>query len=283
MPRGAGAPVPRAAPARVVVNVPSRGAADGSGVRVLIVDDERPARDKLHRLVKQRPEVEALFEAPNGRLAVDAVRLHTPDIMFLDIQMPDLDGFAVIEALPRESLPHVVFVTAYDQFALRAFEVHAVDYLLKPFDADRFAAAFDRALRAVRASQVLDGEAHVRRMLRELEREGQLPRLERLLVDDGERSILLPVSEVDWIEAHRNYVRLHARGRVFRTRASIGTLENRLDTARFVRISRSVIVALERVMELSPAGHGDYEVRLTSGMRLTMSRRYRERLAAFQP
>lgn len=252
------------------------------GLRVLIVDDERPAREKLRRFVGADPEVGAILEAAGGVLAVEAVRLESPDIMFLDVQMPDLDGFGVVDALAPEELPHIVFVTAFDRYAVRAFDVHAVDYLLKPFDADRLARALARAKDAVRARRAAEREPEVHRLMETLHQERKLAPLERVLVEQGERVVLLPVSEIDWLEAHRNYVRLHARAQAFRVRTPIGALESRLDPAKFVRIGRSTMVAVDRIAELLPTGHGDYEVRLTTGRRLVLSRRYRDRLEGFR-
>jgi two-component system, LytTR family, response regulator len=252
-------------------------------LRVLVVDDERPAREKLRRLLSADADVLSITEASGGVQAVDAVRQASPDVMFLDVMMPDLDGFAVIGALALAELPHVVFVTASDQYAVRAFEVHAVDYLLKPFDATRLAAAVRRvkaalsaadAVRAAGRSAIHDASAVLRG--------NSLGWLERILVDEGERALLIDVDEVDWIESDRNYARVHARGRVFRVRTPLRALEERLDPQRLVRIGRSVIVAVDRITALTPLGHGDYDVQLRTGRRLVLSRRYRDRLNAFR-
>lgn len=255
---------------------------DRRTLRVLIVDDERPARQKLRRLVAADPAVEAVFEAADGVGALELVRAESPDILLLDVQMPGVDGFGVVDALDPDARPHVVFVTAFDEYAVRAFDAHAVDYVLKPFDAERFARAFARAKEAVASRR--DGEER-RRLERALaEMRGERPQpLERLLVEAGERAVLLPLRDVERLEAARNYVTVHAGGERYRLRTTLDRLEERLDPRRFVRVHRSTIVAVERVAELAPWSHGDYTVLLRSGARVRLSRRYRDRLERFLP
>jgi two-component system LytT family response regulator len=249
---------------------------------ILIVDDERPARVKLRRFVTADPEVGAIYEAGDGLRAVEVARAESPDIVFLDVQMPGLDGFGVIEALSPTERPHVVFVTAFDEHAVRAFDVHAVDYVLKPFDAGRLALALGRAKDAVRGQR--DGEARRRltELLADVRRE-RPERLDRLLVEGAERALLLPLIRVDRLEAARNYVVLHAAGNAYRVRATLDRLEQRLDPRRFVRISRSAMVNVDRIAELKPWSHGDWVVVLSDGVKLRLSRRYRNRLEPFNP
>jgi two-component system LytT family response regulator len=244
-------------------------------MRVLIADDEAPARQKVRRLLAEEPDVEIVGEAATGAEAVRAIRETSPDVVFLDIQMPVLDGFGVVEEVGVDAMPHVVFVTAYDEHALRAFEVRALDYLLKPVTPDRFRLVLER----VRAQLARGGD--VRRDL--AERLDQLvgalapkPRfLRRLLVQDGNKALLLPVERIDRMEADRNYVRLHAGGGTYVVRGSIGSMAERLDPDRFLRINRSEIVRLDAVKELHPWFHGDYRVVMHDGTVLTWSRRYR--------
>jgi two-component system, LytTR family, response regulator len=196
--------------------------------------------------------------------------------------MPGLDGFGVAEALGPDTTPHIVFVTAFDQYAVRAFEVHAVDYLLKPFDEARFGKALARA-KAAQASRTARSERTRLRGLLEEMRAQSPTAADRLLVEVGDRSVLLPVNRIDRIEALRNYVRVYAGTEVFRLRATISRLEERLDSTKFVRINRSAIVNVERIAELRPWSHSDCIVVLTGGAKLRLSRRYRDRLDHFAP
>jgi two-component system, LytTR family, response regulator len=251
-------------------------------LKVLIVDDERPARTKVRRFVSADPDVGQIFEAPDGVRAVDVIRDESPDLVFLDVQMPGLDGFEVVEAIAPDALPHVVFVTAFDDYAVRAFDVHAVDYVMKPFDVERLGRALERAKTAI-ASRRDGGEAaQMQRLLADLRRE-RPERLERLLVQGTERSVLLPLSRVDRFESARNYVVLHAGRESFRVRTTLDRLEQRLDPRRFVRVSRTAIVNVDRVAELKPWSHGDWVVVLSDGAKLRLTRTFRDRLERFSP
>lgn len=249
-------------------------------MRVLIVDDEAPARAKMRRYLGEQADVEIIGEAENGTEAVERIGGLAPDLVFLDVQMPELDGFEVIDAIGIEAMPHVVFVTAYDEHALRAFEVRALDYLLKPFTPERFQAVMERA-RAEVARGSSAGAAELTARLETLMSAvaGRPRYLSRVMVHHANKAFLLPVNRVDRIEADRNYVRLHGGGATFTLRGSIGTLAERLDPEKFLRINRSEIVRLDAVKELQPWFHGDYRVVMADGTILMWSRRYRAQTA----
>jgi len=253
---------------------------DASGLKVLIVDDERPARQKLRRLLSGDPEIAAIYEASDGVAAIETIRAEAPDIVFLDVQMPGVDGFGVVDALPPDALPHLVFVTAFDVYAVRAFDMHAVDYLLKPFDAERFARALVRAKENFASRRVGEERDRLRRLLDDTET-ARPQRAERILVESGERVLLIAVEKIDRIESVRNYVRLRVGPEVYRVRGTLTRFESRLDPAKFVRISRSEIVNLDRVAELRPWSHGDYVVVMRDGSQTRLSRRYRDGLDRF--
>lgn len=250
------------------------------GLRVLIVDDERPARQKVRRMLAAEPDVEAVFEAPDGLRAVELIKSEDPDVVFLDVEMPGADGFQVVEALAPEARPPIVFVTAFDRYAVRAFDTYAVDYVLKPYDSERLRQALIR----VRERAGRRPASRVDEMVVALRRE-RGDALERLLVEsDGRdgRAVLLAVARIDRFEADRNYVIVYAGAERYRTRATLDGLEGRLDGGTFARISRSVLINLERVRELRPWGHGDYVVELKGGAEVRLSRRFRDRLRRFE-
>jgi two-component system LytT family response regulator len=255
-------------------------------VRVLLADDEPAARRRIARLLSRVPEAEILGECMNGREAVEAIGTGEVDVVFLDVQMPEVDGFDVIDAVGAERMPVTVFVTAYDRYAIRAFEVHALDYLLKPFDEERFRAAWERAT-AELARRTGGGNRQLVALLqdlrseqREIERKltPEEPHLDRFMVRERGRIFFLRSSELDWVEAAGNYLRLHAGGRSHLIRETMQSLEEKLDGDRFLRIHRSTIVNLDRVAELRPASGGDYRVLLRDGTELKLSRTYRSRL-----
>lgn len=248
-------------------------------IRALIVDDEPLARERIRDLLERDPEVVVAAECRDGQEAIAAIREHSPDLVFLDVQMPEKSGFDVIAEVGVERLPVIVFVTAHDDYALRAFEVAALDYLLKPFDADRFAKTLDRAKAQIRSRQPDEFQERVLSLMEGL----RAPRgLERLIVKTGGQLVFLKTEEVDWIQAEGNYVRLHVGAASHLVRETIQGLEASLDPARFMRIHRSTIVNLDRVREIQPLVHGEYRVVLTDGTKLTLSRGYRDRLARFE-
>ena len=244
-------------------------------LRALIVDDERLARQKLRRLLTEEPDVEVVGDCGSGAEAVEAIRAERPDLVFLDVQMPGLDGFGVLREVGPGQAGRVVFVTAHDEHAVRAFEVEALDYLLKPFDRARFRQALDRARRERRQGL----EEKLAALLERVERvERPAERLERILVGSGGRMTFLKLREVDWIEAADNYVRLHAGREAHLVRETLRRLEPRLDPHLFLRIHRSAIVNLESVAEVRSLFHGDYDVLLRNGTALPVGRTYRDRL-----
>ena len=245
-------------------------------LRVLVVDDEPLARDKLKVFLQRHPQLELVGEAGDGIEAVETINRLKPDLVLLDIQMPELDGLEVVSALAQDPPPQIIFVTAFDQYAVKAFELGAVDYLLKPVAPDRFDLAISRAIvnhrdakpeeLAERLSRVLEAMAPGR------------PRLERFLVKERDRSRFVALAEVDWIETAGNYLKLHTRQESHLIRATMTEVEARLDPKAFARIHRTTIVNLARVKYLEPWSHGDQRVVLECGERLTLSRRYRDRL-----
>jgi two-component system, LytTR family, response regulator len=245
-------------------------------MRVLIVDDERPARDKLRLLLEREPGIEILGESPDGDAAVRDIEQLAPEVVFLDIRMPKRDGFSVIEAVAPERMPLVVFVTAHDEHALRAFEVHAVDYLLKPFTAKRLHDVLERIHERLASRDHRNVALQLQRAIEALEsRRGSLRRL--VVEARPQREILLPIERIDLIRAQKNYVELHTAEGHFLRRGTLTELERRLDPELFVRISRSEIVRLDAVREMQPWFHGDYRVLLANGTTLTWTRRYRAR------
>jgi two-component system LytT family response regulator len=244
-----------------------------SPLRVLIVDDEAPARRKILRLLREESAVEIAGEADGGEAAVAAIKKLRPDLVFLDVQMPGLDGFGVIQSLSatKIALPRVIFITAHDRFALRAFEVHAFDYLLKPVGEERFREALRRA--RMKHEQSTDGFAsRLGAMLEQLQREKALP--DRLLVQEGSRAIFVPVKDISWVEADRNYALLHCGKKTHTVRSTLDTLQNTLDPKVFVRINRGTLVRLDAIRELLPWFHGEYKVMLHDDTELRWSRRY---------
>jgi two-component system LytT family response regulator len=250
-------------------------------LRVLVVDDEPPARDRIREVLAQTGDVEIVGEAGDGLVAAQAIQDLKPDLVFLDIRMPELDGFGVLAALPEGDLPLVVFVTAFDSYALRAFDIHAVDYVLKPFDSERLREAVARARERLGRGQRRDQE---RRLLELMTQLGSRQRpVERVLVKIGARFEFVRMADVDWIEASGNYVTLHVGARAPLLRQALNGIERQLDSQRFRRIHRSVIVNLDRVKEIRALPSGEYCVHLNDGTQLRVSRSYRENLLGGEP
>jgi two-component system LytT family response regulator len=270
-------------------------------IRTLIVDDEPLARQRVRKLLEVDSDISILGECSDGKQAVAELRKLRPDLVFLDVQMPVLDGFGVLQSLVGTEMPVVIFVTAHDRYALKAFEVHALDYLLKPFDKARFGAALERAKAQVRQGSAVALGDRLEKLLQTLapthlqplaskgrnETESPMPRaakpdagrrLERLMVKSDGRIYFVRIDDVDWIEAAANYVRMHVGKENHLLRETLTALEKKLDPARFVRIHRSTIVNLERIRELQPAFHGDYVIVLLDGTELAVSRGFRDNL-----
>jgi two-component system LytT family response regulator len=246
-------------------------------LRVLIVDDEPVARRGVLRLLRQEPDVEVVGECGDGHAAISAIDALAPDLVFLDVQMPELDGFGVVEAIGARRMPAVVFVTAFDQHAVRAFDAQAIDYVLKPIDPERFR----RALQRVRSHLVQPDGDFVRRVseaLKSIDRDGLQRHPARLAIRSEGRVRLLDIDDIDRIVAAGNYVEIHADGKQHLLRETMTRLESRLDPQRFIRVSRAAIVSVARIREVQPLFDGDFVVLLKSGAQVNGSRRYRAAL-----
>lgn len=239
-------------------------------ITVLIADDESPARRRLRALLEASPDVTVVGEVRTGQEAIAAILALRPSVVFLDVQMPDGGGFDVVRAIGPDRMPVVVFATAFDQYALEAFDAHAIDYLLKPFDRARFEHALTRACQQV-ARRGVDS-----RLFEYLSRlEDQARYLQRIVVRNGARTQFVPVASVDWFEAEANYVRVRAADRSWLIRETLSHLMTQLDPARFLRIHRSIIVHLPRIVEVESLFAGEFVLTLTTGRRLTSGRTYR--------
>jgi two-component system, LytTR family, response regulator len=246
-------------------------------IRTLIVDDEPLARERIKRFLAAERDLELVGECAEGHEAVAAIRALKPDLVFLDIQIPELDGFGVLKAVGVAEMPAVIFVTAYDRYALQAFDVNALDYLLKPYNRERFRKAVERA--RAHLSNGAKGELN-ERLLSLLENFKSEPsrHLERLMVKSSGRVFFLRAEELDWIEAEGNYLRLHVGRESHLVRETMNRLASKLDPDKFLRIHRSTLVNIERIKELQPLFSGDYVVILRDGKQLTLSRSYRDKL-----
>ena len=254
-------------------------------IKTIIVDDEPLARRNLRLLLEQDSQIEIIGECRNGKEAVKAIESSHPDLIFLDIQMPEMDGFDVLEQVGAEQVHAIVFVTAFDQYALKAFSVHALDYLLKPYDDLRFSQALQRAKTQIESREINKVSKRLLALLEERENQkewitNKKPYLTRLMIKLASRVVLLKVDEIDWIEADGNYAKLHVGKKAHLLREKMHDLEAQLDPRRFVRIHRSIIVNLERIRELHPHFNGDYIVVLEDGRQLKLSRSRRENLEA---
>ena len=249
-------------------------------LRAMIVDDEKPARRRVRELLEKQPAIASVKECVNGAEAVQQIRAWQPDLLFLDIQMPGLDGFGVINEVGATHLPATVFVTAYDQFALRAFEVSALDYLLKPFSDERFERSLSRVLSFVRTQQRDELNQRVLMLLEQVQTAQTAAPLDCLIVKQAGRVLFVRVEEIDWLEAAGVYVQIHTADKTWLHRISLSELEAKLDPRQFLRIHRSTIVNRQRVKELQPHSHGDYLVVLHDGTELKLSRGYRAKVEA---
>ena len=251
-------------------------------IRALVVDDELPARIRLTELLEKISGVEILNACHDGSEAVRQIALQRPDLVFLDIQMPNMDGFEVVRQITTENMPVTVFVTAYDAYAIQAFEASAVDYLLKPFSDHRFEEAFRRAEKYIRGQKASDLNIRLKEFLAStVELPSETGYLERIALKSAGRVRLLDTSSVDWIEGAGVYVVFHAGNKTYEHRLTVGQLEQRLNPKQFLRIHRSTIVNLERVQELQARTHGDYILLLRDGTELMLSRAYRPQLEAW--
>ena len=243
---------------------------------VLVVDDEPIAREGLKRLLGRQPQVGSVLEGRNAREAIALIRERRPHLVLLDVQMPRSDGFAVVHAVGAEQMPPMIFVTAHDQYAIRAFEIAAIDYLLKPVTEERFDLAFQRAIARLRGPLHGDLTQQLTAMLDAIAKPPR--KLERLAVRSGENTFFVPVNEVDWIEAFQNYVRLHVGPATHLLHVPMNTLEDVLDSNQFLRIHRSHLVNIQRIARLESIAHGQFEIELKSGQRLHSGRTYSERI-----
>lgn len=245
-------------------------------MRVIIADDETLARDKLRLMITSEPDVQVVAECQNGAETLRALTSFKPDLLLLDIKMPDLDGFEVLTKMDAAEMPMVIFTTAYDQHAVKAFEAHALDYLLKPFDQERLHQAVDRARHELVKAK--DREA-TQRILHYLSETGrQIGSNRRLIVKAGGRVVFLSFDEIDWVEAAANYVRINVGKEAYLLRRGIGEIAERLDPSQFIRIHRSAIVNVHKIKELQPVNSGEYIVVLKNGKELSCSRGYRSGL-----
>jgi two-component system, LytTR family, response regulator len=245
-------------------------------IRALIADDETLARKFIRQMLRDDRDFEIIGECGNGKETVAMIRKESPDVVFLDVQMPEMDGFAVLESIGIERLPEIIFTTAYEQYAIRAFELHALDYLLKPFDQTRFKDAIKYAKERFRSERWNDGRMQISALLENIKNKPQY--VERLVIKSGGRITFLRIDEINWIEADDKYVHLHTGKARPMVRQTLSAMEAQLDPAKFRRVHRSAIVNVERIAELQPLFSGEYSILLQDGTKLTLSRNYRDKL-----
>ncbi len=248
-------------------------------IRALIADDEALARKFIRRMLKDDREVEVVGECSNGKEAVALIKKENPDVVFLDVQMPEMDGFAVLESIAHGQWPEIIFTTAYEQYAIRAFELHALDYLLKPFDQARFKDAMEYAKERFRSQDQKDGRAQIGALLESIRSKTEY--LERIVIKAGGRITFLNTNEINWIEADDKYVHLHTDKANPMVRQTLSAMEAQLDPRKFRRIHRSTIVNVERIKELQPLFNGEHSVVLENGSKLVLSRNYKDKLFDF--
>src|SRR4029434_1012845 len=249
-----------------------------SPIRALIADDEALARRFIRRMLKDDRDFEIIGECGNGKETVAMIRKESPDVVFLDVQMPEMDGLGVLDSIGTGRLPQIIFTTAYEQYAIRAFELHALDYLLKPFDQARFKDAIKYAKERVRAERRDDGGMKIGALPENIKNKPLY--LERLVIKAGGRISFLPTNEINWIEADDKYVHLHTSKARPMVRQTLSAMEAQLDPAKFRRVHRSTIVNVERIAELQPLFSGEYSILLQDGTKLTLSRNYKDKLFA---
>jgi two-component system, LytTR family, response regulator len=248
-------------------------------IRTLIIDDVPLARQRLRRCLADDAEIEIVGECENGEQAVADIRSLAPDLIFLDVQMPALDGFGVLDALRKERAPEVIFVTAYNEYAIQAFEVNALDYLLKPVDCERLSKAVERAkARLAQVTREEDLDSRLRAMIEDIKSGSKF--VKRLTIKLTGRTILLPVDEIDWIETYGNYLKVHAGRDSHLIRMTMQSLETKLDPEKFIRVHRSVMVNVEKIKEIYPRSNGDQDLVLHNGRQLMLSRNYRDKFFA---
>jgi two-component system LytT family response regulator len=248
-------------------------------VRSLIVDDEPLARQRIRGFIKNDNRLKIVGECTNGIQAINAIIKLKPNLIFLDIQIPGMNGFEVIQAVGAENMPPVIFVTAYDRYAIKAFEVHAIDYLLKPYEKGRFEIALERGIRAASSRRKGVTTKKIGALVDKILEERNIP--ERILVKSSDRISIVEVGQIDWIESAGNYVQIHLGKVTHLLRDTMKNMERRLDPKLFARIQRKIIVNMGRIKELRPLLHGDYVVVLHDGVRLRLSRQYSHRLGTF--
>ena len=252
--------------------------AEPTTIRAVIVDDEELGRERIQSLLAEHPDVEIAGVCSDGREAVETIEQTRPDLVFLDVQMPGMNGFEVVENLQTDPLPAIIFVTAHDGHALRAFEIHALDFLLKPFDQTRFDKALEHARAQIGSANNPALDTHLLSLIAEMRSEKKYP--ERLIVKSSGRVFFVRTEDIDWVEASGNYVKIHTKSEAHLLRESMKNMEGKLDPKTFVRIHRSTIVNIDRIKELEPWFHGEYIVIMRDGTRLTASRVFSDRLSA---
>lgn len=248
-------------------------------IRTVIADDEPLSRERLRKLISKEDELELIKACENGQEAIDFLKDELPDLLFLDIQMPEIDGFEVLKQIDYENIPCIVFVTAYDEYALRAFEVNALDYLLKPFDQQRFVKAVNRVKDQLKNKSQAQLDTRLTKLVNTLDKNNNY--LDRIMIKANGRVYFVKTNEIDWIEAAGNYLKLHCDKKNHMVRETMSNMEEKLDPDQFFRIHRSVIVNIEKIRELQPWFHGDYMITLLDGQKLTMSRNYKDLLQRF--
>jgi len=245
-------------------------------IRVVVADDEVLARKFVRRMLKQDPEVEIVAECGNGAEAVAMIRKEKPDLVFLDVQMPEMNGFAVLDAVKLDHLPEIIFTTAYESYAIRAFELHALDYLLKPFDQVRFKAALKYAKERFLSQRDEEKRLQIGTLLESIRAQQQY--LDRVIIRADGRISFLQTREIDWLEADDKYVHLHTSKGTRMVRQTLSAMEEQLDPRKFVRVHRSAMVNTDRIKELQPLFNGEHSLILEDGTRLTLSRKYKDKL-----